>query len=198
MVKSSAVNPPGTGARSGIGLMIAVWPASARIARAGAAAVGRVGKHLDVPGLGGEQVDPDGRVAAVSAGGFRQCAGGRQAGLGLDREVRLEPVLAAVHRLVGVPGFGVHDADDPVRGDLAGDPPPRRPAGSSGVGVDQLDVLTGDQREQPDRVGRRPAARLLGPATRPGPRGRRGPARRSAPPGPRSSFQAILGLPGSS
>jgi len=34
MVKSSAVNPPVAGARSGIGLMIAVCPASARAARA--------------------------------------------------------------------------------------------------------------------------------------------------------------------
>ena len=35
MVKSSAVNPPGTAGRSGIGLITAVWPASASTARAG-------------------------------------------------------------------------------------------------------------------------------------------------------------------
>ncbi len=115
-----------------------------------------------MPGLLGEQVDADGRVAAVHAGGLAQPARRRQARLGLDRDVRLEPVLAAVHRLVGVPGLGVHHADDPVRGDALSDPPPRRAAGINTVrvGFDQFDVLTGDQREQPHRVTRR-AGRLL-------------------------------------
>lgn len=34
MMKSSLVNPPGTGARSGSGLITAMWPASASAARA--------------------------------------------------------------------------------------------------------------------------------------------------------------------
>jgi hypothetical protein len=71
--------------------------------------------------------------------------------------VRLEAVLPAGHGLVRVPRLGVDDADHPVRSDLLGDPPTRRTTRIVGVvRVNELDVLPGDQREQPDGVRRRP------------------------------------------
>jgi hypothetical protein len=82
-------------------------------------------------------------------------------GVGLDHDMGLEPVLAAGHRLVCVPRVGVHSGDHPAGGDLPGDPPPARPVGVAGV-RHVLDVLTGDQGQQPDRVAR-------GPAGAPGP-----------------------------
>ena len=80
-------------------------------------------------------------------------APGRDPRLGLDREVSFEPVLPAMHGLMGVPRLGVHDADHPVRGDAAGDLP--APVGAVGPGR-RLDVLARDQRQQRDRLGRRP------------------------------------------
>jgi hypothetical protein len=63
----------------------------------------------------------------------------------LDRDMRLEPVLPAVHRFVGMPGIGVDHRDHPVRGDLPGDLlPPIGPIAA----LDGFDVLTGDQRQQ--------------------------------------------------
>jgi hypothetical protein len=123
-----------------------------------AAAVGRITQHLDVVRFVGQQIDADGRVAAVRAGGLGQSAGGDQPSVGLDRDMGFEPVLPAVHALVGVPGLRVDDADHPVRCDLPNDPPPRRITRI--VRVDEFDVLPGDQREQPDRIRRR-TRRLL-------------------------------------
>ena len=75
---------------------------------------------------------------------------------GPAKQLLVSWILAAVHGVVGVPGLGVHDADHPVRHDLPGDPPPRLSVRVLRVvRVDELDVLAGDQRKQPDRVGRR-------------------------------------------
>ncbi len=125
-----------------------------------------VGEHVDLFGLVGKQIDSDGRVAALRAAGLGELAGGDQPGVGLDRQVRLEPVPAAGDSLVRVPRIGVAGADHPVGSDSAGDPPPRRGVlairAVVGVGLDELDVLPSDQREQPDCVsGLRPGF-LLG------------------------------------
>ncbi len=81
-----------------------------------------------------------------------------QSGVGLDRDVRLEPVLAAGHGLVRVPCVGVHGADHPVLHHALRDPPPRTLT-QAGL-INELDVLAGDQGEQPDRVPGR-TGRLL-------------------------------------
>jgi hypothetical protein len=91
-----------------------------------------------------------------------------------------------------VPCVGVDDADHPVRGDLPGDPPPRRVTRI--VRIDQLDVLPGDQREQPDGVRRRPGSCSGSARARQGVRDE-GVDQRVAG---GLSFQAIRGLPGSS
>ena len=80
------------------------------------------------------------------------CAVGDDAGVGLDHDVGLEPVLATWHGLVRVPGLGVDGGDHPVRGDLAGDPPPA--VGAVGA-LGGFDVLPGDQRQQRHRLGGR-------------------------------------------
>jgi len=49
---------------------------------------------------------------------------------------------------VGVPGFGVHGGDDPVPGDPLRDPPPP----TTSTVVDPFDVLTGQQRQQCQRL----------------------------------------------
>ncbi|GFG50269.1 hypothetical protein MAGR_17100 [Mycolicibacterium agri] len=59
----------------------------------------------------------------IRTAGFGQRAVGDDAGIGFDREVGFEAVLAAVHRLVGVAGVGIDGGDDPVRGDLLRDAP---------------------------------------------------------------------------
>jgi hypothetical protein len=62
----------------------------------------------------------------VRAAGFGERAVGDQAGIRLDGDVGLEPVLAAVHGLVRVPCLGIDHADHPVRGDALGDLPAGR------------------------------------------------------------------------
>ena len=129
-----------------------------------AGAVGGVGQHLHRPvrrsSCRPAAVDADRGVGCVRAGGLGQRAVGDQPGVRLDRHVGLEPVLAAVRGLVRVPGLGVHGGDDPVRGDLPGDPPP--PVGAVGA-LGRFHVLPGDQRQQRHRLGRlrRPSS-LLG------------------------------------
>ena len=63
--------------------------------------------------------------------------------------MRFEPVLSFLSRLVRMAGVRVDGRDHPIRGDLPGDPPPPiRPIGT----VRRFHVLTGDQRQQRDRV----------------------------------------------
>src|SRR4051794_1825255 len=126
-----------------------------------------VPEHLDrLPvddrGVGGQQRGADGRIPGAFSGGLRQRARGHDAGVGLDREVGLEPVLAPVHGLVRVPGVGVDGGDHPVLRDPLRDSPLTRPARLLGVRY-VLDVLAGDQPEQPDRG-------LSGDVQRQGPR----------------------------
>ena len=94
------------------------------------------------------------RLIAEAAGqgaGHRDRAGRDDPGFGFDHDVGLEPLLAPAGGLVRVPGLRVHRADHPVRGDPLRDPPPPRAVRV----VDDLDGLTGDQPEQPDRGGDR-------------------------------------------
>lgn len=117
--------------------------------------VDRVGQNVEVLNLIGQQVDADRRVGAVRARGLAEPTGHRQPGLRFDRDGRLESVLTAVHRLMGVlcRASGFDDADHPVRCDPLGDPPARWRGGVVGVG-DELHVLASDQRQKPDRVCR--------------------------------------------
>ena len=87
------------------------------------------------------------------------CAAVIRPGVGLDREVGLEPVLAAVTVLWACRASGSMHRDHPVRGDPLGDPPP--PVGAV-RSVDRFDVLAGDQRQQRHRLGRLRAEFLLG------------------------------------
>ena len=61
--------------------------------------------------------------------------------------------------LVRVPGLGIHGGDHPLRGHLPGD----APASVGAIGaLGGFDVLPGDQRQQPDRLGRGRVEFLLG------------------------------------
>lgn len=63
--------------------------------------------------------------------------------------MRLEPVLAAGHGLVRVPGLRVDRADDPVPDDALRD----APVGAIRA-LDRFDVLARDQGQQRQRLGR--------------------------------------------
>ena len=65
--------------------------------------------------------------------------------VGLDRQVGFEAVAILGTGLVHVSGLRVDRGNHPLTSDLAGDPPRPRL-------VTLLDVLAGDQREQPDEV----------------------------------------------
>ncbi len=71
-----------------------------------AGAVGGIGQHHGGFGFTGQQTGADLGVAGVLTVGLGQFAVGDDPGVGFDREVRLEPVLPTVHRLVGVPASG--------------------------------------------------------------------------------------------
>ena len=122
------------------------------------------------------------RRGCPAPAGLGQRAVGDQPGVRLDREVRLEPVLAAVHGLVRVPGLGVDDARSPG---------PGRPAGRSATArrcrrsLDGFDVLPGDQRQQRHRL-----RRASGPSSCSG----RCPSSRCASP-TRASTSCAAGLP---
>jgi hypothetical protein len=60
--------------------------------------------------------------------------------------VDLVAVAVAADAFVHVPSVGVHHADHPIRGDLAGDPVAARL-------LARLDVLASDHSQQPDRLG---------------------------------------------
>ena len=100
------------------------------------------------------------RIRAARPGGHRHLAVGDQPALRLGGHMPPEPVAALRLGLAGVPGLAVHGADHPVGDDFPGDPPP--PVGAIGV-LRGLDVLPGDQRQQPQRVRRRviPPRRVL-------------------------------------
>ena len=68
MLKSSMVNPPAIAGRSGIGLITAVCPCSARCCAELAGAVGGVAEHLDAARLAGEQPGGGLGVADVAGG----------------------------------------------------------------------------------------------------------------------------------
>ena len=67
-----------------------------------------------------------------------------------DDHVRLESILATVHRLVGVARLGVDGGDHPIRGHVLRDTP--WSVGAIGA-LDRFDVLASDQRQQRHRVG---------------------------------------------
>jgi hypothetical protein len=125
-------------------------------------AVGRIRQHLHhCPSavVGGQEPDSDDGFAGVRAAGTGERAAGDQSGVGLGEHMGLEPVEAALHRLVRVPGVGIDSGDHPVRDDLPGDPPP--PVGAI-TALDRFDVLTGDQRQQRHSLGRPRPQLLLG------------------------------------
>ena len=124
-----------------------------------AGSVSRVGKNLDGDRFTGQQTQTNRSIARAWTAGLGQCAVSDQPGVGFDGQVGLEPVLAAVHRLVGVPRFGVGHRDHPVRSDLLRD----LPAWWVAALINEFDVLSGDQRRQPERVGRTGLALLAQP-----------------------------------
>src|SRR5665647_2888398 len=102
-VKSSMVNPPVTGRPDQADADPATRDRSQEFPRA----VGGVGQDLHVGVIGdggvcGEELDPAGGVAVLGAGSHRQGCGGDQAGVGLDGDVGLEPVLLLLPGLVSV------------------------------------------------------------------------------------------------
>ena len=129
----------------------------------------------------------------VGAVGLGQRTIGDDPGIGFDREMGFEAVLAAVHRLMGMAGLGIHRGDHPVRGHLLRD----LPVPVSAIrALDGFDVLAGDQRQQRHRLSSPRPEFLIGqmpqqpvcvanhPSTS---------TSRAA-----LSFHAIAGLPGSS
>lgn len=108
-----------------------------------AGAVGGVGKDLQTPFLAVQERHAGGAVAGVGRG---KHARSDEPGLGLDRDVSLVAVAVVAAGLVHVAGLGIHGRDHPIRRDLMRDPP-------CAVLVAGLDILTRDQREEPDRVG---------------------------------------------
>jgi hypothetical protein len=64
-------------------------------------------EHLQSRLLVLEQPHPYRPLLVVDAGGLGQRAIGDDPGVRFDRDMRLEPVLAAVHGLVRVPRFGI-------------------------------------------------------------------------------------------
>ncbi len=78
-------------------------------------AVGRIGQHGHRCGLTGQKLRSHCRIMNVDAAGLGQGAAGDQAGIGLDREMGFEPVLAAVHAFVGMTGLGIDGRKDRSR-----------------------------------------------------------------------------------
>ena len=146
IVKSSLVKPPGTGVRSGIGLMTATWPAALSPARASPVPYAEHPQRLV---LTCEQLQGDDGFVVVRAAGPAQRTVGDDPGIGLDRHMSLEPILATVHGLVGVAGVGIDGRDHPIRCDVLRDAPPSVGAVRA---LDRFDVLAGDQRQQGQRV----------------------------------------------
>ena len=145
MMKSSRLNwsAPSLGFRpSGIAL----------IAACGAPRRARPGRRRTRTRNRRELADPAPHPRAADAG--RAVAGvgrgergrGDQPGLGFDRDVGFEPVAVVTDALVHVPRLRVDRRDDPVGRDSLRDPP-------RALAVAGFDVLAGDQRQQPDRVG---------------------------------------------
>jgi hypothetical protein len=89
--------------------------------------VGRMGQNLDAAtgdrGILGDQPGTDGPLAVLRPGGLGQFCRGDRPSIGLDHDVGFEPVLLTGLGLMRIPGLGVHGGDNPVRGDLPGDPP---------------------------------------------------------------------------
>jgi hypothetical protein len=111
--------------------------------RAGLAAIGGVGQHLEPWPLPIKQRHPGGAVGRVGRG--ERCRGD-QASLGLGGHVGFVAVAVAADALVQVPCLGVDHRDDSVGRHLARDAP-------TPLGVAWLDVLAGHQGEQADRLG---------------------------------------------
>ncbi len=105
--ESSMVKPPATAGRSGKGFDDRFVPGSGQLRAGLPGSVGGIGQHLHRAGLGGQQVRADGGITTARTGRFRQFAVGDDPGVRFDGDVGLEAVLAAVHRLVGVPGVRV-------------------------------------------------------------------------------------------
>ena len=76
-----------------------------------------------------------------------------QPGLRLGADMPAEPVFTVGLRLAGVPGRGIDGGDHPIRRHPPRDAPP--PVGAIGA-LGGLHVLAGHQRQQPQRVRRRP------------------------------------------
>ncbi|CAG7026110.1 hypothetical protein B0172_03318 [Mycobacterium avium subsp. paratuberculosis] len=149
MRKSSLVKPPGTGERSGSGLITATWPASASAARAAPVPYAESPRTRTGGVFTLEQAQPDDGLVVVRAAGLGQRAIGDDSGVGLDGKVGFEAVLAAVHRLVSVPRVGIDGGDHAIPTDLLRDAPV--PVGAIRA-LDRFNVLTGDQRQQRHRL----------------------------------------------
>ena len=115
-----------------------------------AGAVGRIAEHPHRGVLVVEQCQPDDGFVVVGAAGLGQRAVGDDPGVGFDRDVGFEAVLAAVHRLMGMAGLGIDGGDHPIGGHLLRDLPV--PVGAIRA-LDGFDVLAGDQRQQRHRLG---------------------------------------------
>ena len=125
-------------------------------------AVRRIGQHTHRCGLTGQKLRRHCGVVAADAAGLGQGTVGDDAGIGLDRDVGFEPVLAAVHALMGMTGLGIDRGDHPIRRDSLGDTPP--PVGAIGI-LDRFDILAGDQRQQRHRLGTAGTEFLVGQMT---------------------------------
>ena len=153
-VKSSTVNPPGTADRVGAGLTTSECPRSASSARV--PQIRRPTRLAWLPARVRRRADTSlcglaDRLPIIGgAAGFGQGAVGDDAGVWLDRNVGIEPVLTTRHRLVRVPRLRVHGGDDPIRGDPLRDTP--APVRAVRL-LDRLHVLTRDQRQQRKRLG---------------------------------------------
>ena len=88
-----------------------------------AGAVGRITEHPHPGRLLLQQGQPDDGFVVIRATGFGQSAVGDDPGIGFDRDVGLETVLAPMHRLMSVPGLRIHGGDDAILGDFLGDAP---------------------------------------------------------------------------
>jgi len=120
MVQSSLVNPPGIGARTGGGSSSRRDLRRPPLLLASPGAVGQIDQHPHRGVLVLHQCQPDECFVVVGAAGLGQRAVADDPGVMFDRATGFEAVLAAMHRLVGVAGVGIHHRDHPIAGHLDG------------------------------------------------------------------------------